>query len=170
MPAGTGSSHEHPARGALRSIAAAAVQSIPGVDFASITVREANYALYTAAATDPVAVLADDFQYELCEGPCYEAMTTSDRFVLARDLAAGGVFPLYAPKAVGLGIGAQAAIQLVDGRLRVGLNLYACTADGLDGSTVRVVEFARRAGSFLVRRVGRSPAVGTHPVRPPRGH
>ena len=149
MPAEIPSSHEHSAReAAFSSLAAAAAESIPGVDFASITVREDDHTLYTAAATDPLAVRADDLQYELREGPCYAAVT-DERFVLVSDLATAAVFPGYAPKAVDLGVGAQAAIEVVAGRQRVGLNLYARTAGALDSSTVQVVDFAKRAGVVL---------------------
>ena len=71
-----------------------------------------------------MAEQADSLQYELREGPCYAAVN-GERFVLVNDLSAAVQFPRYAPKAVGLGVGAQAAVQLLDGKRRAGLNLYA---------------------------------------------
>lgn len=152
MPAEPASPHDHPARQAAhRSLAAAAAETIPGVDFASITVREDDHTLYTAAATDPLALQADGLQYELREGPCYEAVTAVERhhFVVVRDLASAVVFPRYTPQAVDLGVGAQAAFKLADGGHRVGLNVYSRTAGGLDSSIVQVNEFAKRAGVVL---------------------
>jgi GAF domain-containing protein len=150
MSAETVSSHEQSARdAALTSLATSAAGNIPGVDFVSITVHEADHTLYTAAATDPLAEQADALQYQLREGPCYAAVT-DERFVLVNNLAAAAEFPRYAPRAVDLGVGAHAAIQLVDGKRRAGLNLYARTAGSFDRSTVQFAElFAAQAGAIL---------------------
>jgi hypothetical protein len=96
-----------------------------------------------------LATQADTLQYELREGPCYTAVT-AERFVLINDLSATEKFPRYAPQAVELGLGAHAAIQLIDGRRRAGLNLYARTAGNFDRSTVQFAElFAAQAGAIL---------------------
>jgi GAF domain-containing protein len=144
------SSHEPTAQeAALGSLAASAVENIPGVDFVSITVREGDHPLYTAAATDSLAAKADAIQYELREGPCYAAVT-DERFVMVNDIAAAGDFPRYGPRVVALGVRAQAAIQLVDGRRRAGLNLYARTAGSFDQATVQFAElFATQAAALL---------------------
>ena len=136
---------------ALASLAASAAGNIPGVDFVSITVHRADQSLYTAASSHRQAELADAWQYELHEGPCYSAVN-DQRFVLANDLAAAATeFPRYAPRAVELGMGAQAAIQLMDGgKQQAGLNLYARTAGRFDPSTLHTAElFARQAGAIL---------------------
>jgi hypothetical protein len=134
---------------ALGSLAASAAGNIPGVDFVSITVREGDRRLYTAAATDSLAEQADALQYELREGPCYAAVT-DERFVMVNDMAAAVDFPRYGPRVVDLGVRAQAAIQLVDGRRRAGLNLYARTAGSFDRATVQFAElFATQAGALL---------------------
>jgi len=150
MSADTASGPQRPAREvALESLAASAVSNIPGVDFVSITVRAKDQPLRTVAATDPRAEQADSLQYELREGPCYAAVTY-DRFVLVNDLAAAVEFPRYGPRAVDLGVGAQAGIQLLREGERAGLNLYARTAGAFDGSTVQFAElFATQAGALL---------------------
>jgi GAF domain-containing protein len=150
MSAGTSSPQEHAVReAALESLAVSAASNIPGVDFVSITVHRDHYAMYTAAATDPLAEQTDALQYELREGPCYAAVTDG-RFVLVNDVAAASAFPRYGPRAADLGVGAQAAIQLVDGKQRAGLNLYARTAGAFDHSTVQFAElFANQAGALL---------------------
>jgi GAF domain-containing protein len=144
------SSQENTAReAALASVAASAAGNIPGVDFVSITVHEDDHTLYTAASTDPLAERADALQYELREGPCYAAVTDG-RFVLVNDLAAAVEFPRYAPSVLRFGVRAQAAIQLVQGRQRAGLNLYARTAGSFDRSTVQFAElFASHAAALL---------------------
>jgi hypothetical protein len=144
------SGNEHSSQeAALVSLAASAAGNIPGVDLVSITVRDGDRPLYTAAATDALAEQADALQYELREGPCYAAVT-DERFVVVNDMSAAVDFPRYGPRVVELGLRAQAAIQLVDGRRRAGLNLYARAAGSFDRSTVQFAElFATQAGSLL---------------------
>ena len=70
--------------------------------------------------------------------------------MLVNDLAAAVDFPRYGPKAVALGLGAQAAIQLFHNGERAGLNLYAHTAGAFDRSTVQLAElFANQGGALL---------------------
>jgi ANTAR domain/GAF domain len=138
-----------PRAAALEILAASAAGNIPGADFVSITVRRRDEPLHTVVATDPIARRADTVQYELREGPCYAAVT-STRFVLVNDVAAAAEFPRYGPQAVALGIGAQAAIQLVHGAETAGLNLYARAAGAFDASTVHIGElFATHAAALL---------------------
>lgn len=140
--------HDRRAR-ALESLTASAADNVPGVDFASITIYGPDHTLHTVGATDPLAEELDALQYEWREGPCYAAVT-DERLVLVNDLTAAGDFPYYAPRAADLGVGAQLAIQLVNGRERAGLNLYAREARVFDRSTVQFAElFARQAAALL---------------------
>jgi hypothetical protein len=150
MPADTASGSQHPAlEAALETLAASAAGNIPGANFVSITLHRRDHSMRTVASTDPLAEQADSLQYELREGPCYAAVT-DERFVLVNDLATTVDFPRYAPKAVALGLGAQAAIQLLHNGERAGLNLYAHAARAFDRSTVQVAElFATQAGALL---------------------
>ena len=103
----------------------------------------------TVASSDPLAEQADSLQYELGEGPCYAAVT-DERFVMVNDLAASVDFPRYGPRAVALGVGAQAAVQLLHEGERAGLNLYARKAGAFDRSTVQLAElFANHGGALL---------------------
>jgi len=140
----------HSARdAALGSLAASAEANIPGVDFASITVRDADDSLRTLAATDPLAEKMDALQYELREGPCYAAVT-DERFVLINEMAAAHDYPRYGPRAAEFGVGAQSAIQLVHNGERAGLNLYARRPGVFDRSTVQFAElFATQAAALL---------------------
>jgi GAF domain-containing protein len=130
-------------------LAASAASNIPGADFVSISVRKADGPLRTVGSTDPLAEQADSLQYELREGPCYAAVT-NERFVLDNDLTTSKQFPHYGPKAVALGIGAQAGIQLLDHRETAGLNLYARHPGSFNRSTVEFAElFATQAAALL---------------------
>lgn len=86
----------------LHQVTAAAVEVLPEVSHASISVRHADGRLETAAPTDPVLLELDRVQYDLHEGP------------------------RYAPHALAEGIRAQAGIRLFDARdSRGAINLYS---------------------------------------------
>ncbi len=141
--------HEHARESALDGLATSAVENIPGVDFASITLYRLDHSLRTVAATDPLAEQTDALQYELREGPCYAAVTR-ERLVLVNDVAVSRDFPRYGSKAAELGVGSQAALQLTHNGDRAGLNLYARQAHAFDRSTVQLAElFATQAAALL---------------------
>lgn len=110
----------------LGSITRAAVEVVPDVAFASITVRHSDGRLSTSAPTDPSILALDAAQYQFREGPCYEAATETVH-VTSPHLAEDDRFPRYGPVAVAAGIRAQAAIRLFDGPddSNGALNLYS---------------------------------------------
>ncbi len=113
----------------LRGITAAAVEVLPEVEFASITVRHADGRLTTSAPTHPLLRVVDAAQYELREGPCYDAVTDAVH-VTSPWLAQDDRFPRYRSVAVEAGIRAQAGIRLFESDRSLGaLNLYS-TKDG----------------------------------------
>ena len=120
----------------LARITAAAVEVLPDVDYASITIRHDDGRLETSAATDDLVLGLDAAQYELQEGPCYEAASETVH-VASSDLASDARWPRYAPVAVAAGVEAQAGIRLFDSRRSNGaLNLYSRTVgsfEDLDG-------------------------------------
>ena len=111
--------------GTLSQITAAAVEVLPEVDMCSMTILRADGALVTVAPTDPALLRIDRHQYELREGPCYEAATHDDQ-VIASDLAADERFPRYGAVAQAEGVRAQIGVRLYDARASHGaLNLYS---------------------------------------------
>lgn len=109
----------------LQRITAAAVEVVPDVTMASITIRHSDDRLETFAPTDDVLMEVDARQYELREGPCYEA-ATDEAYVVSSNLAADPRWPSYSKVALAAGIRAQAGIELFDARQSQGaLNLYA---------------------------------------------
>jgi hypothetical protein len=130
-------------------VVALAVSNIPGVDFASVTVRGPGETLHTVGATSPLAEQTDAIQYQLREGPCYAAVN-DERLVLINDMARAEAFPRYAPRAADLGVRAQMAIQLISDGQRAGLNLYSANAGVFDRSTVQFAElFATQTAALL---------------------
>jgi hypothetical protein len=109
----------------LRGITAAAVEVLPDVDYASITVRHGDGRLQTSAPTDNLLRGLDATQYELQEGPCYESVTDTVHLTSPR-LAEDDRFPRYREVAVRAGVQAQAGIRLFESDHSMGaLNLYS---------------------------------------------
>lgn len=109
----------------LSQITAAAVELIPDVAYASITVRHGDERLETLHPTEPSLVALDERQYALREGPCFDAATDRAQ-VVSDDLAHDPRFTRYGPVAVEAGIRSMAAFRLFerDG-VQGALNLYS---------------------------------------------
>jgi GAF domain-containing protein len=109
----------------LKRITTAAVQVLPDVEHASITVLHEDGTLDSSAETSQVVTEVDAKQYELREGPCYQAATEQSH-VVSTNLAADERFPKYGRVAVDAGLRSQAGIRLFDSvRARGALNLYS---------------------------------------------
>ena len=70
--------------------------------------------------------------------------------LLVNDLAAAVAFPRYGPKAVALGLGAQAAVQLFHERERAGVDLYAVRPQAFDRSTMQMADLFANQGRALL--------------------
>jgi hypothetical protein len=109
----------------LSRITAAAVEVLPDVAYASITVKHADGRLETVAPTDDVLWDVDATQYKLQEGPCYLAAVETVH-ITAPDLSSDQRFPRYAAAALDAGIRSQAGLRLFDAPKSQGaLNLYS---------------------------------------------
>jgi hypothetical protein len=109
----------------LSLITAAAVEVLPDVDYASITILHEGDRLETIAPTDDLLWGVDAAQYKLHEGPCYSAATETVH-VSSPDLEHDERFARYAVTAVAAGLRAQAAVRLFDAPKSNGaLNLYS---------------------------------------------
>jgi GAF domain-containing protein len=117
----------------LASITRCACDTIPGADFASVSVRYEDGHLETFAPTSDIITRADALQYTLREGPCYEA-ATHERTVSADDLSDDPRWPRYGPAVVEMGLRSQLALELYDGPRSTGaLNLYSRSLGVLTG-------------------------------------
>lgn len=131
--------------GTLRQITAAAVEVLPEVHAASISIRHADDSLETCAPTDQFLCDLDEAQYELREGPCYDAATDTVH-VIAPDLASDERFPHYGPIAVQAGVRAQVAVRLFDGpKSKGGLNLYSHNVNAFESTDPLSALFAHQA-------------------------
>jgi GAF domain-containing protein len=133
----------------LLRVTRSAVDNLPGVDFASISILHSDGTLETSAATDPVIERADTHQYELHEGPCYEAVT-DDALMVTADVGKDPRWPRYGPRAADLGMRAQAAVSLfVHDRSRGALNLYSTDIKAFEDPEHLIELFARQASVVL---------------------
>ena len=133
----------------LDSITRAAVAVLPQVQYASITMRHPDGTLDTYAATNPVSADLDEQQYQLREGPCYDA-TTDGLYAVAGNLAADERYPRYGPVAVRAGIRSQVGIRLFENnRTAGGLNLYSRPVGALDQAHTMSRLFSHQAAIAL---------------------
>jgi ANTAR domain/GAF domain len=148
----------------LDRIVQAASDTVPGADYASITIRRADGRLETVAATAGVVVRADELQYALREGPCYDAVT-GDATTYAKDLSNSTRWPRFGPKAAELGLLSQMAVRLAEGQgTATGLNLYSRSLQAFEDDVDLAELFAshaRVALGFAVQLETLQGAIGT---------
>ena len=129
----------------LHAITTAAVEVLPDVDYASITVKHADESIDTVAPTDDLVLDLDGKQYELREGPCYDAAVTTAH-VISPDLATDQRFPAYGPYVVSKGIRAQAGLRLFDAPASQGaLNIYSHRAGAFEDFSTLADLFSHQA-------------------------
>jgi ANTAR domain/GAF domain len=130
----------------LRQITRAAVEVLPNVQYSSITVRHADGRLVTSAPTDDLLLRIDGVQYDLQEGPCYDA-AVDQAYVISSNLGADERFPKYGPMAVENGIRSQVGVRLFDTKSSHGaLNLYSRHVGAFDDLETLNGLFAHQAG------------------------
>jgi hypothetical protein len=135
----------------LEQVTAAAVEVLPGVHYASITVRHADGRLETAAPTEQMLLGLDAAQYELHEGPCYDAAVDA-AYVASPHLAADERFPRYGAVAVRAGIKAQAGLRLFETprpSAQAALNLYSRDVGSFGDMSVVAQLFAHQSAVAL---------------------
>lgn len=120
----------------LATITASAIEAVPGIDHASISITGKDGLIQTLAPTDMVAVRADERQYELGEGPRLEA-ALEEPVLQADDIANDLRWPQYGPRAAKqFGIGSQLAFQFrAELHPRGGFNLYSDQAQQITMET-----------------------------------
>lgn len=133
----------------LQSITRAAVEVLPQVHYASMTLRHRDGTLDSYALTDDRLIELDEQQYELQEGPCYDA-ASDETFAMVGDLSADERYPRYGALAVKAGIRSQAGIRLFENkRSAAGLNLYSEHVGALEDAQTLSRLFSHQAGVAL---------------------
>ena len=136
----------------LHLICWAAIDNVPGAEYAGITLADRHGKLETPAATHPLVHQVDGLQYQFNQGPCVDAVQGRWQ-ARSDDLSVDVRWPEYGPLAAELGIVSQMGIELFDEPgLIAGLNLYSSTVGAFDDDTVEAAMlFAIQATHTLGR-------------------
>ncbi len=120
----------------LDRVVSVATDLIHGCDLVGISVVHRE-GIDTPAASDEAVRRVDELQFELREGPCYDALHTQDT-VGSRDLTTDERWPRWGPRVVE----ETGALSIVSYRLFTGedilgaMNLYSRTPDAFDAADV----------------------------------
>lgn len=108
----------------LSSMTKSAVDTIPGADFAGITMVEGRRTVSAQAYTHDTARLCDELQDRLRDGPCWDAVW-QQHTVVVPDMSVENRWPRFANEAHRLGIGSMISFQLfVQGENLGALNMH----------------------------------------------
>lgn len=143
----------------------AAVDVVPGCDYAGVSWFQAGQPIETPASSDEIAAVLDKVQFELGEGPAVEAMWEGDT-VWVENMRTETRWPRFTARAAEAGVSSMLSCQLPSPRkTSAALNLYARSVGALDEDSVDVVQvFAAHASIALVHRrteVGLRAAIET---------
>jgi GAF domain-containing protein len=138
---------------ALHTVVEAAQRSLPGITHVGVSITHRDGTIETMAATDPVVGSLDQLQYEMGEGPCFDAIRHGPLIQVDGLAAHADRWPHYAPKALALGVRAQLGLRLfLEEETLGGLNLYAMEQDHIDPDVRQLAElFATHAALALGR-------------------
>jgi hypothetical protein len=122
--------------GVVAELAEHAAAELPGVDYANVTVTSGGSAVDTPAATHPCAVVLDDIQRRLSEGPCLSS-AWHNKTVHVADLHADTRWPRFRAEALAnTPVRSIMGFQLfVSDRSMGSLNVFADRPGAFDGHT-----------------------------------
>lgn len=135
----------------LDRIVELAVETVPACECCGISFRQADGTIETPASTSEIVAKADAFQYEFSEGPCLEAIWSTDLLVIG-DLKTDLRWPRWSPRAAELGLRSVLSVRIsIPSETFGGLNLYASEPHAFDSTDEAVASiFARHAADALV--------------------
>ncbi|ADX74500.1 GAF and ANTAR domain-containing protein [Pseudarthrobacter phenanthrenivorans] len=135
---------------AVRLLARAAKESVPGTIGAGVSLLDARGRRTSSGYTDAIVRQADAIQYEYGEGPCLTAWAAEET-VLVRDLNDEARWPEWRNGVAGLPILSVVSAPLMAGGESIGsLKLYAAAAGVYDGSSADLLQlFAAPAATLL---------------------
>jgi transcriptional regulator with GAF, ATPase, and Fis domain len=130
-------------------VAQRAVEVVPACNFVGITLREKDRCR-SVATTSPAADLCDELQYELNEGPCLDAVSEDEAYLI-EDVANDPRWPRWGPRAAEAGAGSILSVRLADDRNALGaLNMYAHEPGAFDNNSIDLgLVFASHAATAV---------------------
>ncbi len=109
----------------LQSLTRAAVETLPGVDDATISIRHEDGSLRSYGFTNDYLQELDSWQFEHSEGPCYDGVT-HNALTVCGDTRNDPRYPTYGPRAAAAGVLSQAGLRIFESKRTIGgLNIYS---------------------------------------------
>ncbi|VXC10191.1 ANTAR domain protein [Arthrobacter sp. 9AX] len=135
---------------AVRLLAQAAKESVPGTIGAGVSLLNARGRRTSSGYTDRIVSEADAAQYECGEGPCLTAWAAEEP-VLVTDLRDELRWPEWREAVAGFPVRAVVSAPLIAGKESIGtLKLYAAAAHAYDDSSAALLQlFAGPAATLL---------------------
>lgn len=144
----------------LDDLVHAATEYLPDITHAGVTIAWGAGQYETRATSDPLVDTLDNLQYRLGEGPCIQAIDSSD-VVVVNGLHHDQRWQQFVPQAAALGVRAQLGIGLrFEERTVGGLNLYSTDADELTADVVRLGELFALPASLAIGFVQQREQLG----------
>jgi GAF domain-containing protein len=134
----------------LDAIVQAAVVTVPGAQYASLSAVRGRREVVTVASTGELARAVDQAQYEAGEGPCLDALYHRASVRLP-DLAVESRWPDFVTRARQLAVGSMLAVQLfVEGDELAALNMQSRQAHAFTDESEHIARlFAAHAAVAL---------------------
>ena len=115
----------------LQSLTRAAVETLPGVDDATISIRHQDGSLRSYGFTRDYLRELDTWQFDHSEGPCYDGVT-NNALTVCGDLRHDPRYPTYGPRAAAAGVLSQAGLRIFESNRTIGgLNIYSGSVGAL---------------------------------------
>lgn len=115
----------------LNSLTRAAVETLPGVDEATISIRHEDRSLQSYGFTADYLRELDSWQFEFSQGPCYDGVI-HNALTVCGDLRNDPRYPDYGKRAAAAGIRSQAGLRIFESkRTTGGLNVYSRSVGSL---------------------------------------
>src|SRR3712207_5270613 len=115
----SGSVSGHDLDSTLQTLTRAAVELLPGVDQATISIRHENGSLRSYGFTAEFLESLDVWQFDNAEGPCYDGVT-HNAFTVCGDLRHDPRYPSYGKLAAEAGIRSQAGLRVFESQRSIG--------------------------------------------------
>lgn len=143
---------------AVRLLAQAAKESVPGTIGAGISLLDPRGRRTSSGYTDGIVEQADAAQYEHGEGPCLTAWA-AEKPVLIDDLLADGRWPEWRHAVRHLPIRSAVSAPLLAGKEAIGaLKLYAAVPHCYDGTSMKLLQLFAAPAATLLAHVQASEA------------
>ena len=135
---------------AVSALALALKEAIPGAPGAGVSLMDARGRRISTASTDPATVQADQFQYDLRQGPCLTAWA-QQATITVEDCRTDARWPAWCRAIADLPLRAVISTPLStpDGAIGA-LKVYSPIPNGFDTQAVRLLELLSRPAALML--------------------